>query len=259
MRSLSELQERFSQHLRQDPPSALGALSGAISSGIPADVSLTIYRNNVHSRFQDALADVFPAVRRIVGDDFFRATVRSYMAAHPCRTGTLIGIGREFAAFLCTFEPAHELPYLPEVASLEWLHREAYHAADAVPVDMTALHALATAQTDAAELRLHPSVRMLRTRYPILGVWLANRGDDEMAPIVLSGPGQHLLIARPSSDVTVLEITRETFGLLSEFEGGSALAAATAAQAGESPTLLNELAGLMAAGIFTLSHQETGS
>lgn len=257
MCSLSELQERFSRHLLQGDATPDAALSKSILPGIPDDVSLAIYRNNVHSRFIDALTDVFPAVRRIVGDEFFRATVRSYMTAYPSRIGTLIGVGREFAAFLGTFEPAGALPYLADVAKVEWLHRDAYHAADAVPVGLDQLHALASARTDVSELRLHPSVRLLSTEYPVLDVWEANRRDGEVPPMTLSGPGERLLIARPFADVVVLKLTEPVFALLCMLDGGSTLETAISAQGDMAAPSLNELANLFMAGVFTLSDQET--
>lgn len=256
MPSLSELQTTFSAHLLAGDPAADASLSSLLAPGIPADAALAIYRNNVHSRFNDALADIFPAVRRIVGDEFFRATARCYMAAHPCRAGTLIGIGQQFAAFLAVFEPAGKLPYLADVAMLEWLHRDAYHAADAVPVTPADFHAMASAQGDLPALCLHPSVRLMSTQYPVIDVWDANRREGEVPPMTLSRRGECLLIARPHTDVAVRKVTCRAFALLRALESGASFEVAVSAAGDADVAFQHELASLFMASAFTLSGQE---
>ena len=73
----------------------------------------------------------YPVTRRLVGDDFFRAMARAFVAAQKPRSPVLIHYGADFPAFVEAFEPAREIPYLTDVARLENAWVEAYHAAEA--------------------------------------------------------------------------------------------------------------------------------
>jgi hypothetical protein len=257
MLSLAELQERFSACLRAGESGQVG-LEGMVAPGVPPSASLAIYRNNVRSRFADALADVFPATRRIVGDAFFRFAAGCFVEAHPSRAGTLIGFGREFPVFLRAFEPAASLPYLPDVAALEFLHRDAFHAADAPPLDAGLLHALADRHGDALCLTLHPSVRLLSAPFAVLDVWQANLQDDP-APMTIAGHAEHLLIIRPDADVHVRRVTEAGFAVLAALGDGLPLGRSIEAAASlpGADALPAELAALIAHGAFTHAHLET--
>ncbi len=76
----------------------------------------------------------FPAVERIVGEEFFQAMARAYVLAEPPRSPVLMDYGTTFADFIAGFAPAASLPYLPDVARIERAWREAYHAEDAEPL-----------------------------------------------------------------------------------------------------------------------------
>lgn len=77
-----------------------------------AERRFAAYRNNVLVGVTDALAERFPVVLRLVGDEFFRATAGVHARTAPPRTPMLAEYGAGFPAFIEDFEPARELPYL---------------------------------------------------------------------------------------------------------------------------------------------------
>src|SRR5579872_735082 len=95
-----------------------------------------VYRNNVAVSLIGSLAARYPVTRRLVGEDFFRAMARSYAAQNKPETPVLIHYGRSFPAFIAAFEPARDIAYLADVACLENAWVEAYHAAEATPLDL---------------------------------------------------------------------------------------------------------------------------
>src|SRR5260370_1040275 len=141
-----------------------------ISSGIPMRPGLVgpnvrpsskrfaVYRNNVVAGLTETLKDAFPAVRRIVGADFFQAMARAYVVAEPPRTPILLDYGAGFPDFIRQFEPAASLPYLEVVARIERAWTEAYHAPEASPLDPAAFTAIGPSQLPEIRLLLHPSV-----------------------------------------------------------------------------------------------------
>ncbi len=101
------------------------------------------------------MAGAFPAVKRIVGDDFFTAMARVYVVAEPPSSPVLMDYGVTFADFIAGFEPAASLPYLPDIARIERAWREAYHAEEAPPLDLSDLARISEA--DIANVRFAPS------------------------------------------------------------------------------------------------------
>ncbi len=105
--------------------------------GQPAAKRFGIYRNNVTVSLVNALSEVFPTVQNLVGEEFFRAMARLYVQDNPPTSRLLFEYGASFPAFIGQFEPAADLPFLPDVARLERLWLDSFHAADATPLDGT--------------------------------------------------------------------------------------------------------------------------
>src|SRR5665213_1812162 len=55
-----------------------------------------VYRNNVITGLIEALQDSFPAVCRLVGEEYFRAMARLYVTARPPRSPVLLQYGADF-------------------------------------------------------------------------------------------------------------------------------------------------------------------
>lgn len=102
---------------------------------------LAVYRNNYRVGLIDTLAFIYPVCRQLVGEDFFSGLARAFIGGHPSHSGNLHLYGAGFGDFIAGFEHARELPYLADVARLEWRVHRAYYAADAAPVDSAALAA----------------------------------------------------------------------------------------------------------------------
>lgn len=161
-----------------------------------------IHRNNVVAGLVNALKTRFPAVEKIVGEDFFAAMARSFVAQRPPRTPLLAAYGDEFADFIAAFEPARELAYLADVAQLESARMRAYHAADAAPVDAGQFAALDADAVGDLRIVLHPSAAIVRSPHPIVTIWAMNVAEQELAPVE-NWCGEDALVIRPHLDVEV--------------------------------------------------------
>ena len=106
MPSLLELQRRFAAALLTPAP--------------PADPGLATYRGTVFANWRNALGATFVVVRELTGAPFFAAAVDAFARTHPSRGGDLNVYGDVFPDFLATYPPAQGLPYLADVARLEW-------------------------------------------------------------------------------------------------------------------------------------------
>ena len=250
MPGLPERQRDFAAALldpdRPAPPGLVGP------DRAPSVRRFSVYRNNVVTGLIEALEAAFPAVRRIVGDEFFRAMARAYVVADPPRSPIVLAYGAGFADYIGAFEPAESLPYLSDVARIERAWTESYHAGEAAPVEPAALAAIPPDRLPDARLALHPSVRVTRSKFPALTIWRMNVDDGVPAPVDLEQGGEDALVARPAAEVEVRRLPGGGAEFISALLRGLPLGAATeTAMAADGDFNLTEnLTGLIQAGVL---------
>ena len=200
MPSLRDLQLRFA-----------ATLSGSASAGSNItlnDERLAAYRANARANYRNALAATYPVVKRLTGAPFFNTAVDEFVAAHPPVSGDLNVYGEHLAGFLQRYTPAATLPYLPDVARLEWAIDEANRAADVPRVPDAVLAALAMVAPERlpnARLVLNVSCRLVASAFPIMQIWRVNQPDRSGAERVDLDEGGILLLVRRDLDGVVLQ------------------------------------------------------
>jgi hypothetical protein len=211
-----------------------------------------VYRNNVIVSLVEALRTRFPATERIVGAEFFAAMARGFVALHPPRSPLMMHYGDGLAEFLESFEPVRELTYLPDVARLEAARTRAYHAADAEPLDAQDLQSLDPETLWIARAMLHPSLEVVRSRYPIVTIWGMNGGDRILGPVDMD-VAEDALVARPALAVQVWSLPAGGATLLAALATGANFGAAVAQAEREAGIfdLAAVLAVLIGAGALT--------
>lgn len=196
---------------------------------------VAVYRNNVRSSLSKALAETFPVVAQLVGEDFFKYAARAYFDAHPPASPLVARYGDKFPAFLETFAPAASTPYLPDMARLERAWLNAYRAADATPLARDAI--LAEAGDDPSDLTftLHPSVRLLRSPYAVASLWRRHQKGADEAPFDVTR-AEYVLMARPRLQVDVRTVSPGTYATISALARGQTVGDALAAGAAADQT-----------------------
>ena len=220
----------------------------------------SVHRNNVIVSLVNALADTFPAVLALVGDAFFRAAAGEFVRACPPRSPVLIDYGGAFPGWIAAFPPAARVPYLGDVARLEWAWSRAWNAADAAPLAAGALAQLAPERLAEVRLVLHPSVTVVDSRFPVVSLWTETTGRQEPGRLDLRTP-ETALVARPRDVVEVQRIDRATALLLSGLGRRLTLGAAVErAAACEGFDLSAQIAGIFARGVVAaVEHPEQPS
>lgn len=234
MPSLLELQTAFAHALFDADEADVRA--HIVADGKSAAERLAIYRNDIAHNYREALRDVYPVVERLVGEAFFAHAANRYLSRHRSRHGDLHAFGNQFATFLAGFGPAETLPYLPDVARLEWLIHESFHAADHPPLALDRLAAIAAADLPRLRFVLHPACRLLVSDFAVHLIWRANQpgADGEVAQ---PGVPAHLLVRRKDYDVELEPVSAEEFRFLAACPAGQPLSAALA----EAATPVGEL------------------
>jgi hypothetical protein len=208
-----------------------------------------VYRNNVAVSLIASLAARYPVTRRLVGEDFFRAMARAYAARSKPESPVLIHYGRGFPAFVATFEPARDLPYLADVACLEKAWVEAYHAAEAEPLTLAALAALDADGLANARARFHPAARLVSSDHPIASIWAAHQGAGEVKAIE-NWRAEAAMTTRPAAEVILRLLPPGGYAFARALFHGATIRQAHAATEIEDFDAGAHLIGLIEAGAF---------
>jgi hypothetical protein len=192
-------------------PASLHELQGGLSAAIfeqlaaPEEICggefsaaerVQIYRRNTVVTLSEALAACYPTVQSLVGEEFFSQTAEQYIRLYPPTSANLHDFGSALATFLARFTPAQALPYLPDVAGLEWARQLSYHAYDAPALDIETLKALSPAELEALRFEQHPATKLISSVYPIFDIWQLHQSDDPQATVDLGVGGQHVRVFR---------------------------------------------------------------
>jgi hypothetical protein len=243
-----------------DPEAACPAGLQAWNNSGP-EKRFAVHRNNVVGSLIAALADTFPVVQALVGEDFFRAMTGVFVRRSPPRSRLLVHYGHGFAEFIEAFEPARSVPYLADIARLEMARVEAFHAADAAPLSPTAASVILASGERIGELRLvlHPSVRLVPSSHAIVSIWAAHQENGDLGTVDPSS-GETALVLRPHLDVLVLGCEPGVAAFVQCLQCGRGLAqsAETAAGVAREFDLSTALALLMTHGALTSIHLPQG-
>ena len=189
---------------------------------------LAIHRDNVLSGLADALTALHPACAALVGPQFFGALARRFAREVPSRSPDLNDYGAELGDFLARFEPARALPYLPDVARLEWALHRARHALVSAPLDLAALGARAADQRAQAAFRLAPGTALLASPWPVDRIHAAAQPGAELT-VSLDEGAVALVVAREPDGARATRVAPAELAVLAGLARGESLERAAAA------------------------------
>ena len=229
MTSLAETQRRFAAAIDAGGPEGEAGFADLLASTprIGARERIGIYRRNSRGARQKPLASIFRVCREVVGDACFRGLAGRYVCEYPALGGDLNQLGETFpdllAGIVATDPAFAEMPYLPDLARLEWLWNAAYYAPADPSFDVVAFAQAARSDSPGdIRLRLSSSARLLGCDYPVSSIWQRHR-DDEPARDLPQGDGDQLLIWRPETRPLVESVSPERFELLAAIAEGDTL------------------------------------
>ena len=226
MPTLAELQRDMRDALLGD---GARAAREVVPDGLAPDARLAIYRHHVLTSLTAALEATFPVVVRLVDPRFFGFACDRYVQAEPPAGPCLFEYGATFPDFLAGFEPCRGLPWLPDVARLEWAMNAALHAPDAAALTVETLRALPAGTLETAALALQPSVTLLVSPWPVDEIWRANQVDGDGSADLDAG-GVRLCVWRRGDDVVFRRLSPAALAFRGALAAGGRLTAgATAA------------------------------
>jgi hypothetical protein len=139
--------------------------------------AFAVYRNTSARGAVEALRATYPTVDLLVGEEMFTQVGLDYRREQPPTGPVLSDYGADFASYLARQPWTSELPYLADVARLDWLWLESFLAADGPALPHTGAH--------GSSIALHPATRFAWLATPAMSIWQAHRepcGFAELDP-----------------------------------------------------------------------------
>jgi len=186
-------------------PDALGAQESSVRAR-----RFDIYRNNRAVSLVETLQATYPAVRKLVGDEFFSAVARAFIDAHPPTSPVLAEFGAPFGEFVSAIPGAQSIPYVHDVARIEWARNESYHSEDSDALSLEALAGLAPDAVTEVSLVARPCLRVIQSRWPAGSLWSVSSGGLAADTRIDMQQGECVVVVRPLWDVMVHTLSSQT-------------------------------------------------
>ena len=244
--SLQEVQRWVQARVRPQGTAIAATMPAGLLNaqrGTPGEERLAVYADGYVTRMREALTEVYEAVHHVLGDRPFHALAHAYAARHPSHDYNLSFAGRHLPRFLRQWPQTERLPFLPDLARLEWAIAEAVHAFDERPLDPQRLAELPLEAWDRTRLALQPSVRLLSSAWPIADIWQARTQPREQVSIDLVDRPQRVLVFRYELQPRCVVVDARQYAVLEGLVAGRALGevcGALAHDAGDDPLPLTD-------------------
>ena len=209
----------------------------------PADrhAGLQAYRANAQAIAERALAAAYPVLERLVGAETMATLARDLWRDHPPTRGDLAWFGAELAAHLAATTELADVPYLTDVARLEWAVHRAHAVAD--PRDGAPdLQALASEDPDALGMRFVDGSACIASPWPVLTIWRAHQVPADVEPdlgpareALAAGQGEAAWVWRRGHRIDVAALTPAECAFNQDMLAGHALGPALASVSARHP------------------------
>ena len=214
MPSLAEFQRDFARDLIRD---------ASPETGTNADPAFNVYRNTWRKALRDALKGNYPVVAALIGEDAFHRLASDHIANTAAPSPIMATYGEGLDQTIGASPLQAPLPYLADMARLEWLVAQARNAAGAEPIDPRFFATLAPEQAESLTLKTVPAAHLARFETPVVTIWHAHQGPDRPASLSPHWNSEQALIVRQGSRITVNLVDDATFAFAAALMRGETL------------------------------------
>jgi len=205
--SLDQVQHAFSEALVDGRTPA--QLADVVAEGAERVVArLALYRRTMMGAWRQALATAYPVVHALIGLECFTDLARHYAMLHPSTNGDLHRFGARLAEVIAAYPATMALPYLSDVAALEWAVHRARHAADTPPVSRERIAGLSPAELLSSRFVMHPACWWMASAHPICSIWAAHQPDSAIELSSIVRKPEFAVVTRRRWHVAAVPVTR---------------------------------------------------
>ncbi|OAD22794.1 hypothetical protein THIOM_001393 [Candidatus Thiomargarita nelsonii] len=218
---LAALQQLFYEAIFDKSSTSSEALCQQITTAPNLTVAdgIAIYRDSIVGKLSNTLQAIYPVCYRLVGEAFFEMIASTYLHRSPSTSPDLGDYGEDFPEFLAHFESAASLPYLPDIARLEWHWHRIFNGEETSVLDFQALANIPQEKWGELIFHLPKASVLLESVYPIHRIWQVNQPDYEGDESVnLNEGGIKILLWRQNDEMRIDLPTPSEWQLLKAFQ-----------------------------------------
>lgn len=189
------------------------------STILSANERLAIYRGSVRGGLLQALGDIYPVLKQLLGDHAFEGLSRRYIEQHRSSSANIADYGDNFSEFIRFFEPLSEYPYMADVALLEWAWHQVFNEADSGLLNLEQLSRLTPDQHLTLKFSRPKASRLIQSPWPIKTIWSANQiSNSDQESIKLIQQNNFLLVWRNGYEMRIDNLSETQWGFLNAID-----------------------------------------
>lgn len=175
------------------------------------------YSDLVFSNHSNALNDVYPVCKMIVGEQYFSFLSDLYLRKRQTNNPDINFYGHDFADFLKELVSEREelggLGYLFEVAEFEWAVYFAQRKAMEYISPKDVISKITSVESENVVFKLNPSLSFLEFNYPVINIWKAHQLED-IGEIRINNSKNFAVVWKQAKDVCYQNISKNEFDFL---------------------------------------------
>lgn len=191
--------------------------------GVTGEERMEVYAKGYRARIRESLAEVYEGVHHVLGSERFDELSELYARRYPSHNYNLNYAGRHLPELLPHFSASRSLPFLSDLAKLEWLVWEAFHSFDGAPLQPSQIQEIPMEEWENMKIVFQPSVRLITSDWPILDLWLARHRRAGEPPLDWVGRPQRVLVGRKEDQVRCELLDSNQYRLLEGLLAGKSL------------------------------------
>jgi len=185
---------------------------------------LEVYREGYLARTKEALKEVYETLEHVMGDAAFTQVAEEYAQAFPSEDYNLNHKGRHLSQYFNQTKRFKDLPFLSDLAALEWSIATAFHAPHEPVLDSFRFTQFSPDEWERLLIHFQSSVFVQSSQWPIVDIWKARKTPVKDIKLNLSHHPQQALIHRQEDDQVVCEeMSLVEFQILERLLAGSSL------------------------------------
>lgn len=224
MLTLAELQMQFVESLVAKNTNILSVIKP--STQLTAQQHLNIYRSSTQGALQKALQEIFPVCLKLVGENFFIGMANAFIEKTHSISFDIGQYGYHFPEHIRHYAPAQALPYLADVACLEWAWHCVFSGPESSSLDFKELTQILEVEWNRILFLLPTNLFLLESHYPIHRIWQVNQDTFTDDPTIeLTQPRLfYFIIWRQELVVHIDELTYFEWRVLHWLKAGLTIA-----------------------------------
>lgn len=152
---------------------------------------LNSYQANGKELAHRALSAAYPVLAQLVGSESFEYLAHALWHAHPPERGDLAQWGDALPGFVAASDQLADVPYLPDVARVEWALHQCASGSDRAAQPHT-FELLATTGANQLELLLSPGCAVVHSAWPVVSIVTAHQAATASSSKSIEPDALHL-------------------------------------------------------------------